>query len=75
MNKKGNTPITAFLMFIMFIIVYVLFLAQFIEQAGQTYIINNSPSGVILFFYNQLGTILLFIAIIAFISFLSWGSK
>jgi len=75
MNKKANTPITVIFSFLMFLILYVLFLNEFLADAGQGYIAANNPTGVVFFFYNHISSVALFIMIIALVGYTAWVSN
>lgn len=71
MNKKGTGIIGGVLLFVMFVIVWVLVLASWINGIGQNMVDTNHLVGFEAFFYSNLN---LLIFIVMCISLIVWGA-
>ena len=75
MNKKSQSVIGFLFMVLMFIIIWVMFLANWLAEAGRQMIENNNLTGLEAFFYTQLNMVVAIVLIISIMAYLSFGGS
>ena len=59
MNKKAVGPIGAIILFIFFLIMWFIWLGNWVNQTGQLAIINGGLTGLEAFFYENLNLVIM----------------
>ena len=76
MNKKGLVgPIGAIFLFLLFIVLWLVFLAEWLNNIGQMIITTNSLTGLEAFFYSNLNLTVFICMILGMLGFMCFGSE
>ena len=74
MNKKGFVgPIGAIFLFLLFIVLWLMFLAEWLNSIGAMIITTNSLVGLEAFFYSNLNLMVFIIMILGMLAFMYFG--
>ncbi len=75
MNKKGVGPIGAIFLFILFIVLWFVFLAEWLTDIGQMIITTNSLTGLEAFFYSKLNLTVFICLILGMLAFMYFAAE
>jgi len=76
MNKKGFVgPIGAIFLFLLFIVLWLMFLAEWLNSIGAMIITTNSLVGLEAFFYSNLNLMVFIIMILGMLAFMYFGGE
>jgi len=76
MNKKGFVgPIGAIFLFLLFIVLWLMFLAEWLNEIGAMIIATNSLVGLEAFFYSNLNLMVFIIMILGMLAFMYFGGE
>ena len=76
MNKKGQVgQIGAIFLFIVFVINWFIWLGSWLAEVGHNAVVNNSLTGELAFFLNNLNFIVLICMILGMMGWLYFGSE
>lgn len=69
MNKKAQSPFYVLFAFVVFVIVWIMFLGNFLNIIGQNYLDVNGSTGLMAFFMANLNLWVFFGMLIAFFAY------
>lgn len=76
MNKKGFVgPIGAIFLFLLFIVMWLVFLAEWLNEIGAMLILNNNLTGIEAFFYSNLNLTIFIVMILGMLAFMYFGGE
>lgn len=74
MNKKGFVgPIGAIFLFLLFIVLWLMFLAEWLNEVGAMIIATNNLVGLEAFFYSNLNLMVFIIMVLGMLAFMYFG--
>jgi len=76
MDKKGQVgPIGAIFLFGLFIVLWFVWLAEWLNNVGQMIITTNSLTGIEAFFYSNLNLVVFICLVLGMLAFMYFGSE
>ena len=76
MDKKGQVgPIGAIFLFGLFIVLWFVWLAEWLNNVGQMIITTNSLTGIEAFFYSNLNLVVFICLVLGMLAFMYYGSE
>ena len=76
MDKKGQVgPIGAIFLFGLFIVLWFVWLAEWLNNVGQMIITTNSLTGIEAFFYSNLNLVIFICLVLGMLAFMYYGSE
>lgn len=74
-GKKGVGPIGAIFLFIVFLILWFVFLAGFVNEMAQNAVVTNDLTGIEAFFLNNLNFVILIFMILGMLGWMWLSSE
>ena len=75
MNKRGDTPLTLIFTVLVFIFIWVIFLAQFINASMEVSIQKGGLTGLIAFFFTNYNLLIGFVVLIFLLGYAYYVSQ